>query len=97
MPLEYLQRHFLRCLAELNRSNWFCRPVPNLPAQAPKDYKGKNFYGISKPFRLSLIIILPITAFFLHTAGPLFLHTPPPYLLQLPSCHNTVQFLHSTD
>lgn len=24
-----------RCLAELNRSNWFCRPVPNLPAQAP--------------------------------------------------------------
>ncbi len=25
----------LRCLAELNRSNWFCRPVPNLPAQAP--------------------------------------------------------------
>lgn len=26
---------FVRCLAELNRSNWFCRPVPNLPAQAP--------------------------------------------------------------
>ena len=25
----------LRCLAESNRSTWFCRPLPNLPAQAP--------------------------------------------------------------
>ena len=34
----------------MNRSTWFCRPVPNLPAQAPKDYKGRESFRISKVF-----------------------------------------------
>ncbi len=43
MPLTYVRGILWRCLAELNRSNWFCRPVPNLPAQAPI---GLQKYGI---------------------------------------------------
>ena len=56
MPLGYLQGHFLRCLAELNCSNWFCRPVPNLPAQAPWEYKGRDSFWISKDFLLFFVI-----------------------------------------
>ena len=35
MPLEYLQRHFLRCVAESNHCDRFCRPAPNHSANAP--------------------------------------------------------------
>ena len=49
-PLSIAERGFLRCLAELNRSNWFCRPVPNLPAQAP--------FGITKVVIISENAIL---------------------------------------
>ena len=40
MPLEYPQRHFLRCQAESNCCTWFCRPMPNRSAIAP--------FGITK-------------------------------------------------
>ena len=44
MPLEYSQRHFLRCVAESNHCSRFCRPVPSHSANAPSSI-GLQRYG----------------------------------------------------
>lgn len=61
----------MRCLAESNCSTRFCRPLPNLPAQAPCFLKSD-----------AKVLLLFVTTKFLGTfylAIPLFMHFP--YLL----------------